>query len=96
MGSAGSSGALPPATVGAASDLCRSSDVPRREPNGLAMDIALVAVLVLVAFVVLLLTGRAQIAKGANAQVANGAVLLTLAAIIGLLALDVLSSLDVW
>ena len=54
------------------------------------------AVLVLVAFAVLLLLGRGQIVKGANAQVANGAVLLTLAAIVGLIALEVLSSLDVW
>ncbi len=60
------------------------------------MNIALVALLVVVAFVVLLSIGRGQIAKGSNAQVANGAVLLTLAAIVGLLALGVLLSLDVW
>ena len=60
------------------------------------MNIAIVALLLVVAFVVLLLIGRGQIAKGSNAQVANGAVLLTLAAIVGLLALGVLLSLDVW
>lgn len=54
------------------------------------------ALLVVVAFVVLLLIGRRQIAKGSNAQVANGTVVLTLAAIVGLLALGVLLSLDVW
>lgn len=60
------------------------------------MDIALVALLVVVAFVALLAFGRGQIAKGSNAQVANGAVLLTLAAVVGLLAMGVLVSLDVW
>ncbi len=56
---------------------------------------SLVALLVVAAFVVLLGIGRAQIAKGSNAQVANGAVLLTLAAVVGVLALGVLGSLDV-
>jgi hypothetical protein len=60
------------------------------------VDIALVALVVLVVFVALLVAGRGQIAKGANGQVANGAVLLALAAIVGLLALGVLLSLDVW
>ena len=60
------------------------------------MSIALVALLAVVAFVALLMVGRGQIAKGSNAQVANGAVLLTLAAIVGLLALGVVVSLDVW
>lgn len=60
------------------------------------MDVALVALVVAVAFVVLLAWGRSQLLKGANAQVANGAVLLTLAAIVGVLALGVLLSLDVW
>ena len=60
------------------------------------MDIALVAVIVFVGFVLLLGFGRGQIAKGANAHVANGAVMLTLAAIVGLLAMGVLSSLDFW
>ena len=60
------------------------------------MSIALVALLAVVAFVALLMVGRGQIAKGSNAQVANGAMLLTLAAIVGLLALGVVVSLDVW
>lgn len=60
------------------------------------MNIALVALVVVGVFVALLVAGRGQIAKGSNAQVANGAVLLTLAAIVGLLALGVLLSLDVW
>ncbi len=60
------------------------------------MDIALVAVLALAAFFALLLFGRGQIAKGSNTQVANGAMLMTLAAIVGLLALGVVRSLDVW
>lgn len=60
------------------------------------MDAALVALIIFVAFVVLLVIGRGQIARGSNSQVANGAVLLTLAAIAGLLALAVLLSLDVW
>lgn len=60
------------------------------------MDIALVALIVFVVFFVLLGIGRGQIAKGSNAQVANGAVLLTLAAIVGLLAVGILVSLDVW
>jgi hypothetical protein len=48
----------------------------------LAVDIALVALVVFVAFVVLLGVGGGQIAKGSNSQVVNGAVLLTLAAIV--------------
>ena len=60
------------------------------------VDIALGAFVVAVLFVVLLVSGRGQIAKGSNARVANGAVLLTLAAIVGLLALGLLLSLDVW
>lgn len=60
------------------------------------MSIALLAVLVVVAFVVLLGIGRAQIAKGSNAQVANGAVLLALSVLAGLLALGAVVSLDVW
>ncbi|WP_159083799.1 hypothetical protein [Nocardioides terrigena] len=51
------------------------------------MNVALVALLVSVAFLVLLVVGWGQIAKGANAQVANGAVLLTFAVILGTLAL---------
>lgn len=60
------------------------------------MDIALLAILVVVAFVVLLAVGRAQIAKGSNSQVANGAVLLTVSALAGFLALGLVLSLDVW
>ncbi|QIK76675.1 hypothetical protein [Nocardioides piscis] len=60
------------------------------------MDIALVAWLVVVVFVALLVGGRGQIAKGSNAQVANGAVLLVLATVVGLLAVGVLLSLDGW
>ena len=60
------------------------------------MDIALIALILTAAFVALLVFGRSQIARGANAQVANGAVLLTLAAIVGALALAVVLSLDVW
>ena len=60
------------------------------------MDIALVALVVTAAFVALLVVGRGQIARGANAQVANGAVLLTLATLVGALALGMVLSLDVW
>lgn len=60
------------------------------------MSIALLALLVVVAFVVLLGIGRAQIAKGSNARVANGAVLLALSVLAGLLALGAVVSLDVW
>ena len=60
------------------------------------MDIALLALLVVVAFVVLLGVGKAQIAKGPNTQVANGALLLTLSALAGFVALVVVLSLAVW
>ena len=60
------------------------------------LNAALVALIVVAAFVIFLVTGRTQIAKGSNAHVANGAMLLTLAAIIGTLAMGVLLSLDVW
>jgi len=60
------------------------------------MNIAIAPLIVVVAFIVLLGIGRGQIAKGSNAEVANGAVLLTLAAIVGLLALGVLLSLNGW
>jgi len=60
------------------------------------VDSSLLAVIALVVFVVLLMSGRRQIATGANAQVANGAVLLTLATIVGLLAMGIVASLDVW
>lgn len=60
------------------------------------MDIVLVALVVVAAFLILLVTGRTQIAKGSNAHVANGATLLTLAAIVGTLAIGTLLSLDAW
>lgn len=60
------------------------------------MDIAVVALLVVVLCVVLPVLGRGQLAKGANAQVANGAAMLTLAAIVGPLATGLLLSLDDW
>ena len=60
------------------------------------MSIALVGLFVVVVFLALLFLGRAQIAKGSNPQVANGAVLLTLAAIAGLLAVGALASLGGW
>lgn len=60
------------------------------------MSTALLALLVVVVFLVLLGVGRAQIAKGANPQVANGAVLLTLSVVAGSLALGAVLSLDVW
>lgn len=60
------------------------------------MDIVLIVPLILIVFLALLLLGRAQIAKGANTATANGAVLLTLAAVVGVLALGLVVSLDVW
>lgn len=60
------------------------------------MDILLLAPLVVVVFLTLLLTGRAQVAKGSNSATANGATLLTLAAIVGVLAIGLVVSLDVW
>ncbi len=60
------------------------------------MSVELLAMVLVVAFAVLLGIGRGQIAKGSNAQVANGAVLLTLAAIVGVLALGVVLSPDGW
>jgi hypothetical protein len=55
-----------------------------------------VAVVVVVVVLALLVVGRAQIAKGSNAQVANGAVLLILASVGGPWALAMLLSLDLW
>lgn len=57
------------------------------------MDIALIALIVVVAFVALLALGRSQLAKGANAQVANGAVLLALATVLGVWMLGMVLSL---
>lgn len=60
------------------------------------MNIALLALLGVLAFGVLLGVGRAQIAKGSNTQVADGAVLLTISTLVGVLALGLVASLDVW
>lgn len=60
------------------------------------MGIGLLAVLVAFFFLVLLVLGRAQIAKGSNTQVANGSVVLVIAAVLGALALGVIASLDGW
>jgi uncharacterized membrane protein YcaP (DUF421 family) len=60
------------------------------------MSVEIAAVLLLVVFVVLLVAGRGQIAKGANVQVANGAVMLVVAAVVGVLAFGAIVSLDVW
>ena len=60
------------------------------------MDSSLLALVAAIAFLVLLLTGRAQVAKGANTATANGATLLTLAVVAGALALALVASLDIW
>lgn len=60
------------------------------------MDILLLVPLILLVFLALLLAGRAQVAKGSNSATANGATLLTLAAVVGVLALGLVVSLDVW
>jgi formate hydrogenlyase subunit 4 len=60
------------------------------------VDILLLVPLIVVVFLLLLLTGRAQVAKGSNLATANGATLLTLAAVVGVLALALVVSLDVW
>ncbi len=59
------------------------------------MEATVPAILVGLVFVILLLAGRLEIVKGANPQVANGAVLMVLATLVGMLALGaLLSSLD--
>ena len=60
------------------------------------MDLPILAVVVVAVLLALLVVGRRQVAKGSNAQVANGAVLLTLAAVVGPWALALLLSFDVW
>ncbi|WP_182526746.1 hypothetical protein [Nocardioides dongkuii] len=60
------------------------------------MNILLLAPLLVVVFLGLLLAGRAQVAKGTNTATANGASLLTLAAVVGVLVLALVVSLDVW
>ena len=60
------------------------------------MSFGLAASLVVVLFVVLLLVGRGQLAKGANPAVANGVVLLVLSILGGQLALGVIASWPGW
>lgn len=55
------------------------------------MNSSLIALLVSLLFVALLIGGRLQLAKGANAHVANGAVLLALAVVLGLVAAGMVS-----
>lgn len=60
------------------------------------MSIELLTLVIGLVFVALLLAGRSQVAKGANAAVANGAVMLVLAAIVGIWALGLLVSWEGW
>jgi hypothetical protein len=60
------------------------------------VNILLLAPLLVIAFLGLLLVGRAQVAKGANTATANGATLLALAVVVGVLDLALVVSLDVW
>ena len=60
------------------------------------MDSNIFAGLLALVFVLLLLTGRAQIVKGANAQVANGSVVLVLATLAGAAVLNFIGAMDVW
>lgn len=60
------------------------------------MAVELLALVVVVAFFALLALGRQQIARGANAQTANGATVLVLATVVGVLALGLVASLDIW
>lgn len=60
------------------------------------MSVELLALLLVIIFVALLVLGRAQIARGANPQVANGAVVLVVATVVGVLALSSIASLDIW
>lgn len=60
------------------------------------MSIELLTLVIGLVFVALLLAGRSQVAKGANAAVANGAVVLVLAAIVGIWALGLLVSWEGW
>ena len=59
------------------------------------MDLLLIVPLVAAIFLALLFSGRAQVAKGSNAAVANGAALLTVAAVVGVLALAMVVALGV-
>lgn len=60
------------------------------------MDILLLAPLLVIVLLGLLLAGRSQVAKGTNTATANGATLLTLAVMVGVLCLALVVSLDVW
>jgi hypothetical protein len=60
------------------------------------MSIELLTAAIGLVFVALLLVGRGQIAKGTNPSVANGAVVLVLAAIVGIWALGLLVSWEGW
>lgn len=60
------------------------------------MAVEILVLVVVVAFLALLGVGRRQIAQGTNAQVANGATVLVLATVVGVLALGIVLSLDVW
>lgn len=57
------------------------------------MSLGLVVVIALIVFAVLLVAGHRQLAAGANLQTANGAALLSLATVIGVLAIGSLSLL---
>lgn len=57
------------------------------------MNEVLLVPLVAVVFLLLLVTGRAQVAKGSNSATANGATLLTLAAVVGVLTIGLVLSL---
>jgi len=60
------------------------------------VDVLLLAPLVILLFLALLLAGRAQVARGTNPATANGATLLTVAVVVGVLGLAMVVSLDVW
>ena len=55
------------------------------------MSLSLLTAIVAVAFVSLLVVGRRDIAKGAGADVANGATLLALSTVVGVVLLEMLS-----
>jgi len=57
---------------------------------------SILLVLAAVVFMALLLTGRRALAAGANQQVANGATLLVLATVVGVVTLAAIASLDAW
>lgn len=61
-----------------------------------AWNATLLAPLLLVLFLGVLLVGRSQLAKGTNSATANGATLMVLATVLGVLSLAAAVSLDVW